>query len=60
MLGMVNLIYFFRAKTEERHLSRDPTYVSYALWINENGMLKWLGNIVPILRYRGPAPLQNN
>src|SRR5262249_51508125 len=26
MLGLVNYIYYLRARTEERHLSRDPTY----------------------------------
>ena len=32
-LFIVNFMYFMRAKTEERHLSRDPTYVQYALWM---------------------------
>lgn len=38
LLACVNVIYYFRAKTEERHLSRDPQYVEYALWIRENGI----------------------
>jgi protein-S-isoprenylcysteine O-methyltransferase Ste14 len=29
-LGVINFMYFMRAKTEERHLSRDPIYVEYA------------------------------
>lgn len=41
MLG-VNLVYFLRAKTEERHLSCDPTYVEYARWIDEHGIFRWL------------------
>jgi hypothetical protein len=41
MLG-VNFIYFLRAKTEERHLSVDPTYVAYAKWIDEHGIFRWL------------------
>lgn len=41
MLG-VNFIYFMRAKTEERHLSVDPTYVEYAKWIDEHGIFWWL------------------
>jgi hypothetical protein len=60
MLGLINVIYFQRARTEERHLSRDPTYVAYALWINENGVLRWLGSAVPALRYRRPASLPDS
>jgi len=56
LLALLNGIYFVRARTEERHLSRDPAYVAYALWINERGLLRELGNIVPALRYRSPAP----
>jgi len=55
MLGLVNVIYFLRARTEERHLSRDPAYVAYALWINEHGVLKWLGRAAPIFRYAPPG-----
>jgi protein-S-isoprenylcysteine O-methyltransferase Ste14 len=51
-LGLLNLVYFARARTEERHLSRDPTYVAYALWMNEHGMLRFLGRLMPFLRYR--------
>jgi protein-S-isoprenylcysteine O-methyltransferase Ste14 len=54
-LAGVNLIYWLRARTEERHLSRDPTYVEYALWIEEHGIFRWLGGIFPFLRYRPPA-----
>jgi len=54
-LGGVNTIYFLRAKTEERHLSRDPTYVEYALWMNEHGILAFLGRWFPWLKYTAPA-----
>ncbi|KVW25215.1 methyltransferase family protein [Burkholderia ubonensis] len=37
-LVAVNLIYFLRAKTEERHLMRDPDYRAYAAWIAEHGL----------------------
>jgi protein-S-isoprenylcysteine O-methyltransferase Ste14 len=57
LLGLVNLVYYARARTEERHLSRDPTYVAYALWINEHGLLRQLGRAIPILRYRAPRSL---
>jgi protein-S-isoprenylcysteine O-methyltransferase Ste14 len=53
-LGGVSAIYFLRARTEERHLSRDPTYVEYAMWMNEHGLLRFL-NRVPLFRYRPPS-----
>jgi protein-S-isoprenylcysteine O-methyltransferase Ste14 len=53
-LAGVSFIYFLRARTEERHLSRDPTYVQYALWMNDNGWLRAFGR-VPGLRYRAPG-----
>jgi protein-S-isoprenylcysteine O-methyltransferase Ste14 len=53
-LGIINFMYFMRAKTEERHLSRDPIYVAYATWMNDHGVLKFL-NRVPIFRYKPPA-----
>jgi protein-S-isoprenylcysteine O-methyltransferase Ste14 len=56
LLGL-NFIYFMRAKTEEWHLSRDPEYVQYALWMEEHGMLRFLKR-VPVVRalaaYRAP------
>jgi protein-S-isoprenylcysteine O-methyltransferase Ste14 len=54
LLGCVNTIYFLRAKTEERHLSRDPTYVAYALWMNDHGALRFLGRLIPALKYKAP------
>jgi protein-S-isoprenylcysteine O-methyltransferase Ste14 len=54
LLACVNMIYFLRAKTEERHLSRDPTYVAYALWMNEHGLFAFLGKWFPLLRYTPP------
>jgi protein-S-isoprenylcysteine O-methyltransferase Ste14 len=55
MLGLLNFIYLLRAKTEERHLSRDPAYVAYALWMNDHGPLRWLGALIPALRYKAPG-----
>ncbi|VWC53570.1 isoprenylcysteine carboxylmethyltransferase family protein [Burkholderia lata] len=37
-LVAVNLIYYVRAKTEERHLMRDPDYRAYAEWIEQHGL----------------------
>jgi protein-S-isoprenylcysteine O-methyltransferase Ste14 len=55
LLGVINFIYFMRAKTEERHLSRDPAYVAYATWMNEHGWLRWL-NRMPLFRFEPPSP----
>jgi protein-S-isoprenylcysteine O-methyltransferase Ste14 len=54
LLVLMNAVYFVRARTEERHLSRDPDYVAYALWMNDHGWLRELGKILPVLRYRPP------
>jgi hypothetical protein len=54
MLALFNFIYFMRARTEERHLSRDPVYVEYALWMNDHGALRFLGRLFPILKYKPP------
>ncbi len=39
LLLLVNLIYYFRAKTEEKHLLGDPVYREYAEWIDANGLV---------------------
>jgi len=52
-LAGVSTIYFLRAKTEERHLSRDPVYVEYAKWIGEHGLLRFLDR-VPFVKYVPP------
>jgi hypothetical protein len=39
LLLCVNGVYYARAKTEERHLMRDPIYRDYALWIAQHGLL---------------------
>ena len=39
VLGIVTGVYYWRAKTEERHLSSDPAYREYAEWIGQNGPL---------------------
>lgn len=38
LLGGVNLIYYLRAKTEERHLRVDPAYQAYSDWIDQHGL----------------------
>jgi protein-S-isoprenylcysteine O-methyltransferase Ste14 len=46
LLAMVSGVYFWRAKTEELHLSADPTYREYAAWMAKFG---------PITRRLTPA-----
>jgi hypothetical protein len=48
LLGLLNGIYYLRAKTEERHLSLDPVYRQYAQWIGQHGVLRAL-DPVPII-----------
>ncbi len=37
LLGIVSGIYYWRARTEERHLGADPAYQDYAAWMERNG-----------------------
>jgi protein-S-isoprenylcysteine O-methyltransferase Ste14 len=50
LIGL-NLIYYLRAITEERHLSLDPTYVQYANAMNEKGIFSGLYKVIPFLKY---------
>lgn len=56
MLLGVNVLYWFRARTEERHLSADPVYVQYALWVEQHGLLRRLAQMkgLGFLRYQVP------
>jgi protein-S-isoprenylcysteine O-methyltransferase Ste14 len=36
MLGLVSAIYYWRARTEEKHLMADPDYAAYADWMERN------------------------
>jgi protein-S-isoprenylcysteine O-methyltransferase Ste14 len=59
LLAGVNLIYFARAKTEERHLSQDPDYVAYAQWMEQNGIFTRLrGGLAAVLTMTGFRRLQ--
>ena len=51
LLGVVSIIYYLRAKTEENHLSNYPEYVEYAQWINENGVFRLVAKYFPALKY---------
>lgn len=43
LLVLVNLVYYWRAKTEEKHLMSDPVYREYVDWIREHGLFARLG-----------------
>jgi protein-S-isoprenylcysteine O-methyltransferase Ste14 len=45
LLLALNGVYYVRAKTEERHLAWDPTYVAYARWIEAHGVLRFLDRL---------------
>jgi protein-S-isoprenylcysteine O-methyltransferase Ste14 len=44
MLGVVSGVYYWRARTEERHLAADPAYREYAEWMDRNGPIPRLVN----------------
>lgn len=52
MLIGVNVIYYLRAKTEERHLSHYPEYEEYALKMNEKSIFTGVAKILPFLKYK--------
>lgn len=52
LLLMVNVIYFLRARTEERHLSWDPVYRQYATLMNEKSIFRGVAEWLPFLRYQ--------
>jgi protein-S-isoprenylcysteine O-methyltransferase Ste14 len=52
-LGLVTGIYYWRARTEERHLSADPAYRDYAAWMSRNGPVTRL--FARVLRRNAPA-----
>lgn len=42
LLLALNAVYFLRAVTEERHLSKDEDYVAYSRWIKSHGIFRAL------------------
>ncbi|HST35545.1 MAG TPA: isoprenylcysteine carboxylmethyltransferase family protein [Allosphingosinicella sp.] len=48
LLGLVSAVYYWRAKTEEKHLGEDPAYRVYAEWMDRNGpVTRLLNRLVP-------------
>ncbi|MDA9941701.1 isoprenylcysteine carboxyl methyltransferase [Luminiphilus sp.] len=52
LLLALNFIYFMRARTEERHLSLDPTYATYAHYIERHGIFRAVGTRFPVLKFK--------
>src|SRR3954468_10696251 len=55
IMGLVSGVYYWRARTEERHLSADPHYREYAAWMAEHGAITRLLTRRP--RPLSPEPL---
>lgn len=54
LLAAVNLVYFARARTEERHLLTDPDYVAYCAWLDRHGLwARVRPGLAPLLSARG-------
>jgi hypothetical protein len=53
VMALVAGIYYWRARTEERHLSADPAYREYAGWMERNAPLPRLVRFLS--RRPGPA-----
>ena len=47
ILAIVSGVYYWRARTEEKHLMQDPAYQEYAAWMDRNGpipkLIRWTG-----------------
>ena len=54
LLFGVNIIYYLRAKTEERHLSHYPEYVAYASEMNKRSIFRGVAKVLPFLKYTPP------
>jgi len=51
LLGLIGVVYYMRARTEENHLSNYPEYVAYAKWVDEHGIFRKIAKVIPYLRY---------
>lgn len=55
LLGLVSGVYYWRAKTEEKHLLADPAYVAYWNWAQDHALIprlftKLTGRRRPLIR----------
>lgn len=58
LLAIVGGIYYWRARTEEQHLSADPAYRDYADWMERNAPLPRLLRKLRALRAPAPVPAE--
>jgi hypothetical protein len=57
ILALVSGVYFWRAKTEEKHLSADPDYRAYADWMGRySPMARLVRTLTGWLPARKPGP----
>lgn len=47
----VCIIFIMRGWAEEKMLSTDPAFVSYALWVDRHGVFSFAGKLLPVLQY---------
>jgi protein-S-isoprenylcysteine O-methyltransferase Ste14 len=57
VLAIVSGVYYWRALTEEKHLSADPAYREYAEWMDRNGPIPRLINRLKPRRGSPPEPI---
>lgn len=55
VMALVSGVYYWRARTEEKHLMADPAYRDYAAWMDRHGPLPRLINY--LVRTARPDPL---
>jgi protein-S-isoprenylcysteine O-methyltransferase Ste14 len=55
LLAMVCGVYYWRGRTEERHLGADPAYQAYAQWMERNGPIPRILNRLGSVLRRRPA-----
>ena len=57
-LALVSSVYYWRARTEEKHLSTDPAYVAYAEWMEAHApvprFVRWVTGRSP----KAPVPAE--
>jgi protein-S-isoprenylcysteine O-methyltransferase Ste14 len=60
MMGLVSAIYYWRARTEEKHLMADSDYVAYAAWMDRNAAVPrffiWLRTLAGNRLRKGTLP----
>jgi protein-S-isoprenylcysteine O-methyltransferase Ste14 len=57
VLALVSGVYYWRARTEERHLMADPAYQEYAAWMERNGPIPRFFNRLTPRSLRRPDPV---